>query len=92
MWIKPSYFTEIIPELIGAVVFTMVLAVLYEGLKTLREYLMCVALQKGKKKTNKEEKVELAMAERGKNGDCNCQCSCQGSDTCSECKEMKGQW
>jgi hypothetical protein len=33
------------PELVGAMVFSMVLAVLYEGLKSLREYLMCVGLQ-----------------------------------------------
>ena len=32
-------------ELFGAVVFSIVLAVLYEGLKSLREYLMCVGLQ-----------------------------------------------
>ena len=69
----------------------MVLAVLYEGLKTLREYLMCVALQKEKKKKKeKEEKVELAMAEKGKNTDC--QCSCRGSDNCCDCNETKGQW
>lgn len=34
-----------VTELFGAVVFSMVLAVLYEGLKSLREYLMCVGLQ-----------------------------------------------
>jgi copper transporter 1 len=32
-------------ELFGAVVFSIVLAVLYEGLKSIREYLMCVGLQ-----------------------------------------------
>lgn len=32
-------------ELFGAIVFSIVLAVLYEGLKSLREYLMCVGLQ-----------------------------------------------
>ena len=35
----------IVPGLFGAVVFCIVLAVLYEGLKSLREYLMCVGLQ-----------------------------------------------
>ena len=36
---------SMLTELFGAVVFSMVLAVLYEGLKSLREYLMCVGLQ-----------------------------------------------
>ena len=37
--------TSLFPELVGAMVFSMALAVLYEGLKSLREYLMCVGLQ-----------------------------------------------
>lgn len=32
-------------ELFGAMMFSIVLAMLYEGLKSLREYLMCVGLQ-----------------------------------------------
>ena len=81
------------PELIGAIAFTMVLAVLYEGLKTLREYLMCVALQKDKKKNNKkekEEKTELAMAEKGKNTDC--PCPCQASNGYCDCNVTKARW
>ena len=35
-------------ELVGAMVFSMVLAVLYEGLKSLREYLIYKALNKRK--------------------------------------------
>lgn len=48
-------------ELFGAMVFSIVLAVLYEALKSLREYLMCVGLQSSwnqahtKKATNQRE-------------------------------------
>ena len=62
------------PELIGAVVFTLVLAVLYEGLKTLREYLMCVALQKSKKR-EKEEKLKLPDKSSDNDDKCTCECS-----------------
>ena len=79
------FSTDILTELIGSVVFTLVLAVLYEGLKTFREYLMCVGLQSGQRK-NRDEKLRLPE----KNGDIDSKSpSCQTSDTEPE---EHGRW
>ena len=44
-----------VAEMLGAVVISMVLAILYEGLKSLREYLMCLGLQSNWNKSRVEK-------------------------------------
>lgn len=52
------------------------LAILYEGLKSLREYLMCVALQNAKRR-KKEEEMKLP----DKSSDVEDKCHCKDNDS-----------
>ena len=67
--------------------FTVVLAVLYEGLKTFREYLMCVSLQRSK---DRERREKLKLPDISSDVDSKSPCS-QSSDSSSEL-DKKGRW
>ena len=45
-------------ELVGAIIFCYILAILYEGLKTLREWLLYKDVKKSKQRTTASDKLE----------------------------------